>query len=233
MPHLNTWILIRDLLFQKDSMEISREGSYVVYVGDLKAGVSAINDALGKIKAPNSGDDYLLVEKITVSIDDIRLIQDIHEQKSLSGDKTIVCAGSFITTQAQNALLKMIEETKEGERIFIVVPYEAELLSTITSRVQIIKLDNQTESEEAEKFISLPVSKRIKYIESNFLSMDESDEKRDAMLNFFRDLEEYVHSKGEIEKYEDLLTALPVLRQMLGNSGAPAKIIAEYVALAI
>ncbi len=213
-------------------MEISREGSYVVYAGDLESGVAVIAGALDKIKAPSSGDDYLLVTKTTISIDDIRLIQDVHEQKSLGGDKTIVCAGSFITTQAQNALLKMIEEPKEGERIFIVVPYEAELLSTITSRVQIIKLDNKTESKEAEEFISMPVSKRIKYIESNFLSMEESDEKRDAMLNFFRDLEEYAHSKREMGKYEDLLTALPVLRQMLGNSGAPAKMIAEYVALA-
>ena len=213
-------------------MEISREGSYIVYAGTTKEGVSAISDSLSKIKLPNKGSDYLEISKTTVSIDDVREIQTFHDQKAIDGDKTIVCAGSFITVQAQNALLKIIEETKDGERIFIVVPYEAELLSTITSRVQMIKLDSTKESGEAKDFVAMPASKRISYIESNFLSLEESDIKREALLAFLRDLEEYTHKSGGVKKYEDLLTALPVLRQMLGTQGAPAKMIAEYVALA-
>ena len=213
-------------------IDISKNGSYVVYAGDQKSGVDFVASECQKIKAPYTGADYLAFEKTTISIDDIRLIQDMHEQKSIGEEKTIICAGSFITTQAQNALLKMIEDTKEGERIFIIVPYEAELLSTIISRVQTFRLESESENREVKEFVEMPAHERILYIEQNFLSIEESDTKRDALLGFFRDLEKYTHSQQNLTKYEDLLRALPVLRTMLGNSGAPAKMIAEYVVLA-
>jgi len=213
-------------------MDISKEGSYVIYTRDLDQGLRFLKETLTLIGVPSAGDDFLLIEKTTISIDDIRLLQDTHDQRSLSGQKTIVCSGSFITTQAQNALLKMMEDVKEGERIFLVIPNELELLPTIISRVQKHTLQSESVMKEAESFVSMPAPKRISYIEEKFLSIEESDEKRDALLNFFRDLEEYTYSKKEIGKYEDLLRALPVLRQMLANPGAPAKMIAEYVALA-
>ncbi|MFT5359641.1 MAG: hypothetical protein ACI88L_000101, partial [Candidatus Paceibacteria bacterium] len=220
--------------FKKVKMEIniSKNGSYLVYAGDEKSGVDFVLSECKKIKAPHSGADCLVFQKTTISIDDIRLIQDMHEQKSIGEEKTIICAGSFITTQAQNALLKMIEDTKKGERIFLIVAYEAELLPTIISRVQTFRLQTGVESGEAKDFVEMPAHARISYIEKNFLSIEESDSKRDALLGFFRDLEKYTHSQQNLTKYEDLLRALPVLRTMLGNPGAPAKMIAEYVALA-
>jgi DNA polymerase III gamma/tau subunit len=213
-------------------MDISRTASYCVRSSDIDSGVSFVVGNLNEISAPASGDDYRSLQKTTISIDDVRLLQEFHEQTSLSGQKTIVCAGSFITTQAQNALLKMIEEPKEGERIFLVVTHETELIPTILSRVQSHRLQAQSEQGGVESFISMPASKRISFMEENFLSMEESDSKREALLSFLRSLEEYVHGTQKLTEYKDLLQALPTLRQMLGNQGAPAKMIAEYVALA-
>ncbi len=213
------------------NINILKEGSYVLYTRDQREGLSFLLGALADARAPHTGDDFLLVEKTTISIDDIRLFQDFHNQTSVTGQKTIVCSGAFITTQAQNALLKMIEEVKEGERFFIIIPNELELLPTILSRVQTYTIQSESKKREAEKFVNMPAHERIAYVEKTFLIIEESDEKRDALLSFFRDLEEYTYSQKNINKYEELLKALPVLRQMLSNPGAPAKMIAEYVAL--
>jgi DNA polymerase III gamma/tau subunit len=211
---------------------ISREGGYVFRTKTLEEGVSHVAGLLEKEGFPRKGDDYISVEKKTISIDDIRRLQEFHEETSLSGAKTIICAGSFITTQAQNALLKMIEEPKNGERIFLIVSYESELLETIISRVQKYSIKSEISAGQIEEFVKLAEPKRISYMEEKILSIEESDEKRDALLTFLRELEEYLHSTNNLVQYKDLLKAIPTLRQMLGNQGAPVKMIAEYVALA-
>lgn len=212
-------------------MDISRNGSYCVRSSRLEEGIIFVNELLQNKGIQSSGSDYRLLQKTTISIDDIRLLQEFHEQTSIGDNKTVICAGSFITTQAQNALLKMIEEPKVGERIFIIVNHETELVPTILSRVQIHSLQSKTEKAGVENFVSMRAPERISFMEETFLSIEESDEKREALLSFLRSLEGYMYDTRQVSKYKDLLQALPTLRQMLGNQGAPVKMIAEYVSL--
>lgn len=212
-------------------LDITRTGSYCVKASTLEAGVEAVTGALAAARAPHQGEDFLTLQKTTISIDDIRAIQQFHEERSVSGQKSIICAGSFITTQAQNALLKMIEDTKQGERIFLIVGPETELLPTILSRVQMFRLEGGEVSESIGKFVSEKPHVRLKYIEDNILNIEESDQKRDTLLALLRDLESYLHGTSKLENYQDILKALPTLRHMLANPGAPVKMIAEYVAL--
>jgi hypothetical protein len=194
-------------------MDVTRTGSYCVRTSSIEEGVFVVKRELAKAGAPASGEDVVIFSKTTISIDDVRDLHTFHDQTSVSGQKTIICAGSFITTQAQNALLKMIEDTKEGERIFLVVGHETELLPTIISRV------TQHPHE------------RLTFFEQGILATEESDEKRELLLSFLRDLEEYLHGEGGVQTHKEILTAIPTLRQMLQNPGAPVKMIAEYVAL--
>jgi hypothetical protein len=212
-------------------LHVDRTGSYCVRTSSIEEGVSVVKGALAKASAPVSGQDAVILSKTTISIDDVRDLHTFHDETSVSDQKTIICAGSFITTQAQNALLKMIEDTKEGERIFLVVGHETELLPTIISRVQTHVIQGSLEKDQVKKFVTQHPHERLTFFEQGILATEESDEKRELLLSFLRDLEEYLHGEGGVQTYKEILTAIPALRQMLQSPGAPVKMIAEYVAL--
>ncbi|MCL4382270.1 MAG: hypothetical protein M1575_01835 [Patescibacteria group bacterium] len=89
----------------------------------------------------------------------------------------IVHPGELLTVEAQNALLKMLEEARETAFIILTTPQIDLLLSTVTSRCQIIKLAPKTEiSLEEEEFkkmifdllsiIQSGVGERLKFAET-------------------------------------------------------------------
>jgi len=213
-------------------IDISRQGTYCIITPSLEDGFDVVAQALAEKHIPLSQNpDYLLYKKTTISVDDVREIIQFHQEKPQGDTKTILCVSSFITTSAQHALLKITEEVKEGERIFLIVPPECELLPTVKSRSQIYVLETIEKESDIQEFIDSSEHVRLAYLEKHILSIEESDEKREKLLSFLRDLEFFLARDGGVVRNADILKALPVLRQMLGNPGAPAKMIAEYVAL--
>lgn len=93
-------------------------------------------------------------KKASFGVDEVRNIIEEVNKKPYEGDKKVIIVheGSKLTVQAQNALLKTIEEPPEG--VFIIVLSESleSMLDTIKSRSQVYKL-TPLNREEMERFL--------------------------------------------------------------------------------
>ena len=81
-------------------------------------------------------------KKASFGVDEVRGIIEEVSKKPYEGDKKVIIIheGSKLTVQAQNALLKTIEEPPKGVYIILLVESLETMLDTIKSRCQIYKL---------------------------------------------------------------------------------------------
>ena len=80
--------------------------------------------------------------KASMGVDEVREIIEEVSKRPYEGDKKVIIIheGSKLTIQAQNALLKTIEEPPEGVYIILLAESLETLLDTIKSRCQVYKL---------------------------------------------------------------------------------------------
>lgn len=88
-------------------------------------------------------------EKSSFGVDDVRDIMEEVYKKPFEKDKKVIIIheGNKLTIQAQNALLKTIEEPPKGVYIIILCESLELILDTIKSRCEIYKLKPLTKSE--------------------------------------------------------------------------------------
>ncbi len=119
-------------------------------------------------------------DKQTITIDQVRDLQHQLSLKPYASDKKvgIIPEAQRMTTEAQNALLKTLEEPPAHSVLILTAPSTRILLPTIVSRCQIVRLraeiDLDLESEEyqkgVEEFLELLRSgggERLAWIEEN------------------------------------------------------------------
>ncbi|MGL4847645.1 MAG: DNA polymerase III subunit delta' [Clostridium sp.] len=94
-------------------------------------------------------------KKASMGVDEVREIIEEVNKKPYEGDKKVIMiySGEKLTVQAQNALLKTIEEPPKGVFIIILTTTLEQMLETIKSRCQIYKL-TPLSNEEMEEYIS-------------------------------------------------------------------------------
>ena len=92
--------------------------------------------------------------KASMGVDEVREIIEEVSKRPYEGDKKVIIIheGSKLTIQAQNALLKTIEEPPQGVYIILLAESLETLLETIKSRCNIIKFDTLKELE-IEKYL--------------------------------------------------------------------------------
>lgn len=82
----------------------------------------------------------LTTKKASLGVEDIRTLLDALSEKPFEGGRRAVCIYDPMTPQAQNALLKTLEEPPEGTAFFITALSTASLLPTVVSRLRVIQL---------------------------------------------------------------------------------------------
>lgn len=115
--------------------------------------------------------------KKSIGIDEVRVIPNFLALKPLSYSQKIVIIkdGNVLTPEAQNSLLKILEETPSYARIFIEVKHLTNLLPTILSRCQTFFLQDKKNVLEIErKFLDMSLSEKFSLAES--LSKKEKNE---------------------------------------------------------
>jgi hypothetical protein len=128
--------LINDLSF----MEIDKDNLHHAYLligaWDKEHIVPIILDELS-IERENNPD--FIVHEGPLGIDDARNITQRIQSKPFGDKRVLIIDAGEVTLQAQNALLKTLEEPGEGNHFFLVAPYEDVLLPTLRSRLHIIR----------------------------------------------------------------------------------------------
>lgn len=93
--------------------------------------------------------------KASMGVDEVREIIEEVSKRPYEGDKKVIIIheGSKLTIQAQNALLKTIEEPPQGVYIILLAESLETLLETIKSRCQVYKL-TPLNNKQIEKYIN-------------------------------------------------------------------------------
>ncbi len=191
-------------------------------------------------KSPN----LLFQEYESFGIKDGILIKEWHSKLAL-GDKKKFCVLStkFINKEAEQSLLKIIEEPSLDTHIFIIVPDSSALLDTILSRVQVVKISDKEKKnarKTAEAFISLKPKDRLFMIE-NFIK-ENTEENNSGKLRYetiklINELENIYYSKFKTnmsqKKNRIILEELKKNRNFLKQPGSSAKYILQNMALII
>lgn len=144
----------------------------------------------------------------------------------------VVCPG--MTLEAQNALLKTIEEPVGNATFFLIVPTPETLLPTLLSRLQTLQLSGEDVLRgrvDARAFVSASGQKRISMLKP-LLDRDEND-RRDlgSVIAFLSDLERVIASHAL--KSGEGLRAIYRARKYVTDKGALTKHLLEQVALLV
>lgn len=153
-----------------------------IFLGESGIGKSLVAKALAiKLIGKTQFKDYVdIVEfkinekKLSIGVNDIRLIIEEINKKPYETDKKVVIIHDAhkMTTQAQNAFLKTIEEPAKNVSIFLLCENIENILDTIQSRCQIHKL-KPLNREEMKRYL------KYKY-------NDLQDEELELLLSFSR-----------------------------------------------
>ncbi|MBU0749980.1 hypothetical protein KKH15_00490, partial [Patescibacteria group bacterium] len=139
------------------------------YEGDLEQGIAATAlYAEEELKIPAHGNpDVITIRYGLFSVDDARKLTELAYQNPVNGShKVIALAAGRIFHEAQNALLKLFEETPEGTTLILIIPSKGILLETLQSRLLPLPGDhNRTiSSEEIETFLKSTPDEQAKVI---------------------------------------------------------------------
>jgi len=204
--------------------------------GNSESLVEEINHAIRKQLGVTirGNPDVIRIIKDEVVIDDARYISEFQSRKSLDGNeskKVILVSCRSITTEAQNALLKVIEEPTAGTYFFVIVPAERILLPTLRSRFFSITRGSfaQGDDSSVDVFLSTTVDKRLKLIETIVKNKDR------ASAHIFLDSVLTRLYKGGVEEntnsnYNALMEIVQAKRY-LASRGASVKLLLEHIAM--
>ncbi len=201
-------------------------------VGDRRTNTEALAQFLKSVlRIEKIGNpDYSELHFETFSIDDSRELGERQRRMSFEGKKIFVVAFDFITQEAQNALLKVLEEPTLGTHIFLVVPSADLFLPTVISRLVVInERRNGASSAEAKAFLKMMPGERLAFAKE----IVEEKNKQSAMA-LLNGLEAEFH--GHIEKgFSDhrSLNELLIAKRYMYSRSPSLKLLLEHLALVL
>lgn len=195
-----------------------------ILVGDDGIGKSPLATAIAiKLIGKDENREYIDIvhwtiekNKSSIGVGAIRDLTEEINKKPYEGDKKIIIIhqGDKMTTQAQNALLKTIEEPPKNVFIFILCENLQSILDTIKSRCQVHRLNPLRESEIRDflktKYSSLD-EEQIKILQAFsdgipgkaevLIHNEDFNNIRQGIIDIFKNISSI--STEELLKYED------------------------------
>ena len=164
-------------------------------------------------------------------------VEEARELRERAGSRPVagpyrvfVVATPSMTMEAQNTLLKTLEEPPAGAMFFFIIPAPDTLLATLRSRAQMLALGTQMRGSsivDVHLFLAATPQRRLDMLKV-LLEKDE-DEKRDLgnIIAFLSSLEK------SVEKDPDGLRAVYRAQKYIGDRGALVKPLLEQIALLV
>lgn len=185
-----------------------------------------IADSLSSAALPDNlkvGVDVVHIVRERFGIDDARALKEVAAHRPLLSEAfSIVIAAQDITLEAQNALLKVLEETRSDKIFYLIVPRESLVIPTLRSRF--VKAERSTgEVHRAEEFIRLSYTERLDWI---------ANQAKNAPL----ELSSLVTKLGQLDSHRltaEAKRSLLLISQYVYNRGASRKMLLEELALAL
>lgn len=167
-------------------------------------------------------------------IDQSRLLKERQSRKVAAGERRIfILAIGSITLEAQQALLKTLEEPNPNNLFFLIAPSEYLFLPTLRSRFEIIRLPPPALiSDEAGHFLSLAPEARLAFL-ADKLTAEENN--KEPLFTFLNQLEVFLAPKVKLSRGEKIkiLEAIKTARDFIRQRGSNPRLILEHLALVL
>jgi len=193
-------------------------------------GLDELRDMLEERGVPRLGcPDVYINEYQEFRIDDAR---ELRERAMLNpvvlSRRIFIIACASISTEAQNALLKTLEEPRGNAIFFFLLPSPERLLPTFRSRVQMLA-GGESHREtviDVRKFLASRPAERISMLEVFTKKKDDEERNMQGMNAFLDELERTLGTSRP-----DGLKAVYVAKRYIADKGALVKPLLEQIAL--
>ncbi len=181
--------------------------------------------------------DLIVFESVSIGTDDINLIVDFNSRRALGKNKVMIISTQAITMNAQNALLKIIEEPASNTFFFFIIPSKSQVLPTLLSRFREIALDIKIEHYSSlalspENFLKQPVATRMDIIKEIIVFLEKEKVSRGEVCEFITDVIALWHKLHKKPKKENL-KAIVAIEHFMRDTASSMKLCLEYLALAV
>ena len=202
----------------------------------VRKGLDAfITDELGITLAGNP--DLRQISSHNLSITDARQIGDWVSKKPVQESRTIIIIEFETASQdAQNALLKSIEDPTAQVMIFFVCSGDQYILPTIKSRV--VSIQEETAEQEGQHdlgtFFALDFPERWKYMETHVLIKDaETVENKIRTKAFVNEILDFVFQNDSLENWTATYRSIEKMAAYIHSPSASLKYILEFCCVSI
>ena len=208
----------------------------VFVIPDSKKRISVLQEELKKLKLKVAHPDVLYIDsEQKTGIEQSRNIKDFFQLKPFQakGRAVVVEDISGITPEAQNALLKLLEEPPLEAIILLGTPYIHHLLPTVLSRVQVVHDEVESQDEEILKRVQDDVNVVEKILTANteerFKIVEKTTDKKSLLQNILKYTEKRIARDPSFYPIaKDILRA-----EEWGNANVNMRGVLEYLMLVI
>lgn len=183
--------------------------------------------------SPRGNPDFSDIVCETFSIEDARALMVSQGRRAVSGRRVFILSFYFATPEAQNALLKTLEEPTPDTSFFILVPSLSVLLPTVRSRLARLDIGiGDAVAEEVEAFLAATVDARLKAIEK--MNKSDNETKKSDFLSLLIGIEETVAKRfdGNIpSEWSEPLRELLEFKKFAFDRAPSVKMLGEYLAI--
>lgn len=168
--------------------------------------------------------DVMVTRYSELSVDDARRISQFASLKAVGAGKYLVIAFDRAGTEAQNALLKVVEDAPGNSHFFFSTPFPGALLPTLRSR-SVVESRHSAQNLESENmaraFLTLTYAERLTQVEKLVTQAQKSGDKSV--------LKSLVHALVHVAPSRDTLDAARYIEQ----NGSSPKLILSHLAVTL
>lgn len=195
---------------------------------------SSIRDALrAELNADGEAPEIIEMIESTFPIDRVRELIDLALRKSEDRGQVFLVAFDSILHEAQNALLKMLEEPVPRTHFFLVTPNPHKLLPTVLSRLGTSPFQFETvESPAAKVFLVSSPSERLGIIKPIIEAKDRGAA-ADLLRNVAFILEKRREAFSDVMTWGETMRQVQALQSYSEDPASSVKMLLEHAALTL
>lgn len=177
--------------------------------------------------------DFWLGEFDVFGIDDGRFLNALARNRSFDGRKIFVFSVNNITHEAQNSLLKMLEEPTVNTHFFIITRSSDIFLPTLRSRLMFIKQQKKLDADEKISSLVFDFLKKRPSARIDLLDNIIQEKNKKEAMDFLDDLISVLNEKIKKGKKntEDVSVILQLIknRDYINDRSSSVKMILEHI----
>ncbi len=180
----------------------------------------------------SANSDFIELTFVQCGVEGALTVRQFHNQKSFTGMRVIVCSFVSMTHEAQNALLKTLEEPNANVCIILAPRSAHALIPTIHSRVtRLPSIQTDTPSvldTTTDSFLEGTLLTRLSIVEKILSDIEEEKKTKADVVSFIEGLLSTLHSRVPSDWVK--LDRVQKVRSMFFDRTQSTKQLLEYIA---